>query len=317
MRHLRQGLSRITDCRIGDMINFLNKTAVVALITIAVFASIVLSQSSDLRNHFTPRETAANSQTTPQVKREVQPIKKEHSEQTRDEETDLVEYQKVQERVRLLSEAKDLYGLVQLSDGVESVWGSKSPKLYAGLMVDICGTIGSRDFNNNEQYILARKCIKRALKKADQMPVEWQAKLVSFLRGDIEYLLKLAPEEDWSSDRKERMKYWCDTWQRFENEIDENFNFEANRVINHPKLTDAERRRAENYTRQRILRRDRESSSIEFRKFLVESYTKPPYNTPELENFLQKCVTDVEMRKSIVLDVQRKILEKRQEYLDK
>jgi hypothetical protein len=291
------------------MKSVLNKKFYLIILIIIGFISSICLQNKYLKIQSQQREAEKIQSLSSQDNKQEHAKSSTQTNDIQNQNSDLVEYRRVQERARLLSEAKDLYGLVQLSNDIESVWEGKSPELYAGLMVDVCGGIGSYDFKDNKQYILARNCIKRALKRADQIPVEWQAKLVSFLSGDIEYLLKQVPEENWSLDRKERMKYWCDTWQRFENEIDENFDFEANRVINHPKLTDAERKRAEIYTRQRILRRDRESFLKQFQRFLVDAYTRPPHNTPELERFLQKCMTDAKLKESLLAKVQDRLVE--------
>lgn len=229
--------------------------------------------------------------------------------QTQDEEKDLLEYQKWQERIRASSDSRVLLGLVQLSDEIKSVWGKKSPKLYAGLMYEVCGAMGSYDFDNDEQYVFARRCTKQALERAEQIPVYWELKLVSLLNGDIEYLLKVVPQENWAQDRTERLKYWCHAWQKLEREIDENFDFEANRPIYRSNITADERQKAEKYNQQRFLQRDKKTFSTPFQNFLIEAYTTPPYNTQELESHLQKCVSDVEMRKSIIATVEKKILE--------
>jgi hypothetical protein len=229
--------------------------------------------------------------------------------QTQNEEKELLEYQKMQERVRALSDSRNLFGLVHLSDVIISVWGKKSPKFYAGLMYEVCGAMGSYDFDNDERYVLARKCTKRALAQTEQIPIYWELKLASLLNGDIEYLLKLVPPENWAQDRTERLKYWCRAWQKLEREIDENFDFEANRPVYRSNMTKEERQKAEKYNQQRFLQRDKKTFSSQFQNFLIEAYTKPPHNLPELKEYLKKYIADESLKSTVLSEVENRISE--------
>ena len=225
------------------------------------------------------------------------------------------EYESVRERIFTLKLSKDLFGLIQIEDEVEATWGITQPidifgrNLYAGLMYEICGGISSYDFKNNEQYFLARKCTERALEKRDKMPVQQEIDLVSFLSGTTEYNLKLASKDEWEKDRKERAEYWLHAWQRLENEFDKNYNFEANRPINHQNLTPQEKAKIEIYTKQYTLHKLRDSFFKQFKEFLVNAYAMQPYNSIELEGLLKKFVSDTELKKSILKEVGQKITE--------
>lgn len=140
------------------MRNLFNKKVMTVLITIifTVLGFVALSQSNHVATQSVERQAGSTPQSSPQVIEELQSITPEISGQIQDEQKDLVEYQKWKERIRALSESRDLSGLVHLSDKVEFVWGKKSAKLYAGLMFEVCGAMGSYDFDNDEQYVLAR-----------------------------------------------------------------------------------------------------------------------------------------------------------------
>ena len=224
------------------------------------------------------------------------------------------EYEKVRERIRELRLSKDLYGLVRLQDEVEATWGKTQPidvfgrNLYAGLMYDICSGISSYNFDNNEQYVLSRKCVKQALGKRDNMPIWQEVDLVNLLGGTNEYLLELVPEEKWVSDRKERVEYWGHAWQRLKGEVIENYDL-TNRPVNKSNPTLEEKEKIKTFAKQYKLHQVKASFSKLFKNFLTEVYTKPPYNTLELKENLKKYVTDAELKNSILVEVEQKIVE--------
>jgi hypothetical protein len=241
---------------------------------------------------------------TLQVQQQVQEEKKS---------SQMIEYEKILRKISQIEEAKNLDELMKLEDSVNSEWRTREIWFYTELMFSICGSYQSYDFGNNEQYTMARKCVKNALRKIEEMPVIGALKLATLLGGNNEYTLGKISISNWEKDRTERTKLWGRAWQRFESEIDENFDFEANRPVYHAKMTDEERKKAEKYNQQRFLQRDKKWFSQAFQGYLIEAYTKPPYNAPELEGFLNKYVKDVGMRKSILAEVEQKILENQRE----
>ena len=227
--------------------------------------------------------------------------------------TDWTEYEKVRKRIFELSNARDLYGLVNLEEEIEETWGKTQPinsvtkfNLYAGLMYFICGNFASQEFNNNERYSLAKKCVKSALAKRDNMLVEQEVNLVP-LSNTPEYLDKVFTEAQWQADRKERAELWFHAWQRLENEVDENYDFDANRPKKISNLSPEERAKVETYTKQVRLHRLKDSFFKQFKEFVVWNYTLPPYNNTELENFLDKYVSDLEFKKSILQEIKQKL----------
>jgi len=292
---------------------FRKENAIVLIaLTFTAFVFVVLSWSNDVYTQSVVYKAGATPQSTPEEKEERKLKMSVNSYQIQDEEKDLIESQKWKERIRALTESRDLSGLVHLSDEIDFFWGKKSSKLYAGLMFEVCGAMGSYDFDNDEKYekyVLSRRCAKKALERAEQIPVEWELKLVSLLNGDIEYSLKLVPEENWRLDRRERLNHWCHAWQKLERAIDNNFDFEANRPISHPKMSAEERQKAEKYSQQRFLQQDKKSFSGQFEGFLVRAYSKPPYDAQELKSHLQSCVSEAPVRSRILEKVESRIIE--------
>jgi hypothetical protein len=189
--------------------------------------------------------------------------------------------------------------------------------MYAGLMFTICGSYASQDWgnekNNNEAKELTRKCVKKSLQSRDKILVWQEIDLVVLLRPSHEYINKLLSQEQWEGERREATELWLHALERLENEIDKNYDIEANRPKKISNLTPQERAKSEKYTEQYRLRQVKTFFLKQVEDFLVGTYTLTPYNTPELEGFLNKYVKDVGMRKSILAEVEQKILENQRE----
>ena len=228
---------------------------------------------------------------------------------------DWSEYEKVRERIRELRLSKDLYGLARLKDEVETSWGKTQPidvfgrNLYAGLMYDICSGISSYNFDDNKQYMLSKKCVKQALEKRDNMPVEQEVSLVPFLIIPKHYI-RAFTDEQMQKNRKQKAEYWFHSWQRLENEINKNYNVQDNRPKKISNLSPEEKAKAETYSKQYKLHNLRTTYIKQFKDFVVETYSTPPYNNTEFESFLNKYVTDAKLKNSILAEVEKKIEER-------
>lgn len=233
-----------------------------------------------------------------------EPLKKQSQNQDK-----TAEFERVLSRVFELRNSRDLDGLVKLADEVEKEWVKKDINYYTELMTQICGGLNSHDFGTDKQYVLARQCTKNALKHLEEMPVLGLPNLVIFLNGDLEYVTNQIPQENWAKDRRERTVLWGRVWQKFDNEIIENYDFELNRPIYRVNMTDEERKKAEIYNRQRFLQRDRKWFSASTQNYLIEAYSKPPFDMPELKEFLKKYVGDANLKSAVLAEVQNRMLE--------
>lgn len=217
------------------------------------------------------------------------------------------DYERISKEVARLGQTKDLKGLIALENLINTSQFRENFGLYTELMIKICGGYNTYDFRDAKQYLMARKCAKNSLKRLDEMPIGRATNLVAQLGGDNEYLLGIVPESNWKSDRTERAVYWFRAWQLLDKAIIRDYNFESNRPIYHSKMTLDERNRAEEYNRQRFLQRDRKNYLIDFRRFILDAYSRPPYDTLELKNYLQKYVSDSDLRKEFLSGVEQRI----------
>ncbi|MGB7068598.1 MAG: hypothetical protein WBD22_03830 [Pyrinomonadaceae bacterium] len=215
-------------------------------------------------------------------------------------------YERVGKKVVRLGRTQDLMGLKGLENSINSSPLKDNIALYTELMIKICGAYNTYDFKDPRQYLHARECAKDALIRLDEMPIGRATKLVGNLGGDSEYLFQVVPEAKWRNDRTERAKYWFRAWQLLERASIQGYDFENNRPVCSSKMSVAERVKAEEYNRQRFLQRDRETFLVDFRRFVVDAYSRPPFDMAELEDYLQQYVQAAELRISLVSDVRKK-----------
>jgi hypothetical protein len=227
---------------------------------------------------------------------------KSESKQTNQEN----EFHTIKKQIRALSESRDLEGLMALGTEVAAKWEQKETGFYPYLMAEICGNIASQDFNNKDQFVRIKECALLGLRKSEKMHIEHQLRLVALLSNTEEYSRGLTPVSKWDTDRTVRAKHWCDTWNRLHGEIDDSFDFKENRPIYHPRMTADEKAEAAKYTRQKMVRKIRETYSKQFRSFFVEAYSMPPFNMVELESMLNSCSIPPEQKASIVEAVMMK-----------
>ncbi len=226
-------------------------------------------------------------------------------------------------RVKALSKARDLKGLVKLANEIELRW-SYDTTAYSYMMIEICSSLASYDFKNDRQYILTHKYAKLALQRADQMPVENEVRLVQYLGGDIEYFTGQVNLEEWPQDRRERMQYWFHAWRRLNSEIDRNFNVNEPPLLNVPPAgpypsgiapdgikdpqlraryeaaVQANKQKIERFNRQQLLHKLDEGFKKNLRRFIVGAYSKPPVDLAELTYYLNTYTTDDQLRQSIL-----------------
>lgn len=249
-----------------------------------------------------------------------------HAAKPRQQASSSDDYRQYLQRIEALREARDLDGLVALADEVESKWSTLEAIAYARLMREVSGVLGSYDFKDDNQYVLAVKYAKLALEKGDALPVETQAELALSIQGDMEYATGRVRAEAWPQDRTEKMRYLFHTWRRLESEIDENFDPNDRPVgnitpprasglpagvvtdaVKDPKLRaeyeaaiETNRRRAKKFNKQLTLRKVRAAFSKQAEELVVEAYLKPLSDVGELRLFLESQVADKEARTRIL-----------------
>lgn len=222
------------------------------------------------------------------------------------------------------------------SEALLQKWLEKDMLLYYELTWKVCSILISTDLSDDKirEGKLHVKYAMSALKKgremsksAVEMPINTEIWLLSAIIPEPEYNEGKLRGEDWVRRRSEKMRWLDHTFQRIEKGIDENYDFSVSlssrpnppagvgawisglgpSAIKDPKLR-AEyeerlaehKRKVEERSRQRQLRKLRERFNRLVRFSSISAYLKPPYNTKELEAYLQKYIKDQQVKESIL-----------------
>jgi hypothetical protein len=235
-------------------------------------------------------------------------------------------------RIEGLREAKDLDGLIKLADELEQKWNQLDATRYAKLLLAVCQATMSADYADDRQYLIGRKYVRLALKKADEIPVELEVELVLNLQGDVERLnAKAGSEGEWSQTRGEKASLLLHAWHRLDGEIDRNFDLNTRPLLNVPapeglpsgvapeavknpqlraeyaEARAANARKGQTYTRQFQLRQLEELFSKQAEKYLVEMYSLSPFNLDELRQRLDASIKSPDTRQRIIDGVTTRI----------
>jgi hypothetical protein len=220
----------------------------------------------------------------------------------------------------------DLDGLIKTADELEKKWRQGNAEYYGRLMLEI-GNLIANDFSDDRAGALSQKYIFAALSKADNFSLELEAKLLPFLSIDISP--KTTADDSmsaWEKDRRAKVKLWLHAWQRLEKEIDRNFDFNDLPLLNvmPPKETglpagivpeaikdiklrlkykaaiSANAEKAQRFNHQFMLRQIDKSFPTIAESYIISAYSKPPFNTKELNEYLDIYLSDVNTKRRIL-----------------
>jgi len=245
-------------------------------------------------------------------------------------------------RAITLRNSKDIKGLESLVNEIQSKWFRKDKKRYGALMVNTLRSWASacRRSDKKPPMNIIRQYANQVLStydpnKPDNISIETEFALVSILHGQYEYMKGERTDEEWASYRRKGTERFFHAWQRLENAIDENWDPndipELNvsppkgigipgipgmspELIKDPVLR-AEYEKAIERNREKIKIRNeqiklRNIKKMYFRiveKYLVSTYSIPPYDNEEFGKYLNKFTTDEKTRARIVDALTQKI----------
>jgi hypothetical protein len=239
-----------------------------------------------------------------------------------------IEYERYLDLIRSLGDSKALSGLERVASEIEERWRNFGGRIYSKLVLNLCDRLSSSGFTvEGKELYLADKYALQALEKPYEIPLEVEIELLSFLQPDYEDSPLGKMDESEKEQRTNRVTLWLRAWQRLDNEIDSEFDFDdrpkasvapppgasaragvAPEEIKDPMLR-AEyeaairenARKAEAYNWQYELRQLEQTFTGDAEQYIVEVYTKPPYDTEELEQLLDIHMID-EAAKARILD---------------
>ena len=237
-------------------------------------------------------------------------------------------------RISELREAKNITSFENLAKEIQNKWSQRDKQAYGSLMVHMLRSwrSASKRVEKKPPEKLIRQYAEQVLStydsnKPDNISIESEFDLVSILYEQYEYSKGKLANQEWSKNRRKGTERWFHAWRRLENAIDEDWDPndipEANvsppkgigipgipgmspELIKDPVLR-AEYEKAIEKNREKVkirneqikLRNTKKMYSRIVEKYLVQTYSIPPFANNELRQNLEKFKIDKETQTRI------------------
>ena len=238
-------------------------------------------------------------------------------------------------RITELREANNITSLENLAKEIQNKWSQSDKQAYGSLMVHMLRSwrTASKRVGKEPSEKLIREYAEQVLStydpnKPDNISIESEFDLVSFLYEQYEYSKGKLANQEWNKNRRKGTERWSHAWQRLEDAIDENWDPndipEANvsppkgigipgipgmspELIKDPVLrAEYEKAIERNHEKVKIhneqikLRNTKKMYSRIVEKYLVQTYSIPPFANDELRKYLEKFKIDKETQTRII-----------------
>jgi hypothetical protein len=217
---------------------------------------------------------------------------------------------------------------------LQSKWSKKNKEYYARLMWEACKPLSSGRFSDERQYDVARRYALSALEEPNEIPLEVELELTGHVMTDT--VTPRAPKgQEWANRRKQDVEIKLHAWKRLIEAIDPKWDpndLPINNVvpplatglpsgiapesIKDPKLRaeykaaiEKNRKKAERYNEQYRLRDWLKRFPKRAEDYIVDAYSKPPFNLEELKQYLDKYIADEKTRSRILEIVKKNMAE--------
>lgn len=251
------------------------------------------------------------------------------------------EYKQERARIKALRKSfkpglvNDLKEYEKFANEIQNKWNKKSKENYARLMLEVCGPLNSRYFNDDRRKAhLAREYALSVLETPDAIPLEIELKLTGYVMSDM--CTPYAPKgEDLAQRRKKDVQIRVHAWKRLLDAIDPNWdpNDKPFRNVAPPtetglrhgtspkviknqemraiyeKAIERNRLKSVRYLEQSRLRDWLKRFPKRAEAYIIQAYSKPPFNLEELKQYLEKYIADRKTRARII-DTVTKNMEK-------
>ena len=229
----------------------------------------------------------------------------------------------------------------KFADEILKKWNQRNKEYYARLMLEVCGPLSSGRFNDERQYDVARRYALSALSEPNEIPLEVELELTGHIMTDT--VTPRAPKgQDWAERRKKDVEIRLHAWRRLVGSIDPNWDPNDLPVINlvpplatglpsgvapeaikDPKLRteyeaaiEKNRQKAERYSQQYRLRMWLKRFPKRAEEYIIQAYSKPPFNVEELKRYFEKYSID-EKTPARILDAVTKNMQEQAEKIPK
>jgi hypothetical protein len=246
-------------------------------------------------------------------------------------EVEKQEYKQDRERIETMKKSfnpgptNDIKSFEKFADEIQRKWKAKDPEHYAKLMLEICGPISSGRFNTDNRANIAKKYALSALTDPNKITLETEIELIGHVMTPM--ITRFVPTgQEWTQQRREDIQVRLYDWKRLTDAIDptwdpnnlpllnvplpsgvEGMTGMSPKDINDPALrakyeADIERNRqkAERYGEQYRLRNWLKRFPPRAEEYIIQAYSKPPFDVEELKQYLDKYVSDTKTKVRIL-----------------
>ncbi len=217
-----------------------------------------------------------------------------------------------------------------LADEVQKRWSQKSREYNARLMLELCRTLSSVDFKDDRRHDVARKYALSVLDRPEGVSLETELKLTGHVMTAMG--IPTAPKGDEFARRREKdVEIRLHAWERLTDAIDPKWDPNDVPLLNvvppaasglpsgiapedvkDPKLRaeyeaaiEKNRQKAQEYNEQYRLRSWLKEFPPRAEQYIIQAYSKSPYNIEELTGLLNQYMRDEQTRSRIFDGVRR------------
>ena len=219
--------------------------------------------------------------------------------------------------------ANDLVAYEEFADGVLAKWMPRNKECRARVVLHIVWPLSSGQFADRRQYDLARTYALSALAEPNEITLETEIRLI----GHVMTHTRGGPEgEEYARQRKRNTEVRLHAWKRVIDTIDPNWDPNDLPYLNVPlppgvfgtsgmdpkSIKDPKQRAAyeqaiernnlktQKFHEQNRARRWLKRFPQEAEEYIIQMYSKPPYNPEELSILLKQFVADERTRTRIL-----------------
>lgn len=247
------------------------------------------------------------------------------------------EYKQELARIKALEKSfkpgpvNDLEEYEKFADQIQKKWSRRNKEYNARLILEICGSLSSGNFEDDRRYDLAKKYALSILEKSEEISIEMELKFTGHV-VTLMYTPNSPKGEDFAQRRKKDVEIRLHAWKRLIDAIDPNWDpnevlLSPNAVgaamglttggiapesIKDPKLRaeyeeaiDKNRQKGQRYSEQSRLHDWLKSYPRSAERYIVLAYSEPPFKLEELKQYLDNYIADEKTKARIVSAVKK------------
>jgi hypothetical protein len=226
----------------------------------------------------------------------------------------------------------DLAAYREFADSIQEKWKGAEQQYYGRLMVQICGVLNSVRFEGSQQEGLARKYALSALEDPNALPLTLELELSRFVVSSVGSRSS-RDGEDFARRRREDLLVRLHAWRRLLDAVDLKWDPNDTPVMNvsppagtgmpagiapeaianpalraqYEQAIEANRQKNERFLEQHAVHRWLLSYPGSSERLIIHAYSATPYDSEELETYLDKYRIDEEAKARILAAVAQSI----------